>query len=129
MRVVRTVWASQNYSYSNHGKTMMNKAQHAGWLEDLVSRANSVQRSCAGLDERAAFKVIKATVDDSDVVYGVFPDLAEPSGVGVVIIKGVNLLREVIASGKEISISTAAIPCIEREQALAAAQVWGDKTH
>jgi hypothetical protein len=98
------------------------------WLVDAVAVANVLQKKLAGLDGKETFKAIKSVVDNNDLVFGIFQDSSEPNGVGFEVIKGLNLLREISASRKTKKVSTGSIPCISREQAIAAQNLWGDKT-
>jgi hypothetical protein len=69
-------------------------------------------------------------VAENEVVFAVWQDEAEPNGVGVMIVKGANKLRDVVATGKERSHRVTAIKCIEAEQAEALRlHVGADRTH
>ena len=83
----------------------------------------------AGMSGRECMGIIKNIIAANDIVIGVWPDSAEPSGIGFHCIKGVNSLREIVASDKAETLALAVVPCIELEQAIAAQQVFGDRTH
>lgn len=66
----------------------------------------------------------------NDVVFGVWPDSAEPEGVGYLIIKGLNLVRESAVTDVTRKIRMTAIKCVEAEQAVALQEHVGtDRTH
>ena len=69
---------------------------------------------------------IKRIFADNHIVIGIWQDPNEPNGVGFLVLKGGNLLREVRKSGKGWPARTSAIPCTCYEQAVAAGQVFGE---
>jgi hypothetical protein len=81
---------------------------------------------------------VKRIIAENDLVFGVWPDLAEPDGIGVHIIKGKRRLRS-IASGADPTpggtvrlkraaekMRVSAVPCDCAEQAIAAQQTLGE---
>jgi len=60
-------------------------------------------------------------IREHDIVFGVWHDDTFPGGVDR------HKLAECGIAGTTLTASTTAIPCTEREQAIAAAQLWGDK--
>ena len=58
----------------------------------------------------------------NDVVFGVWQDPSEPHGVGVLVVKGANRMREVAASNTPSKAAIAAIKCSCLEQAEALRQ-------
>ena len=58
----------------------------------------------------------------NDVVFGVWQDPAESHGVGVLVVKGANRMREVAASNTPSKAAIAAIKCSCLEQAEALRQ-------
>jgi hypothetical protein len=79
-----------------------------------------------GMTGGEALNYVKCIIDAATIVYGVYPDVASPNGVGLHIIKSLRELQVVIASGKADLFKIDAISCIELEQAVAAAKVLGD---
>ena len=73
--------------------------------------------------------LIRKILDDNDVVFGLWQDASEPDGVGMNVIKGKNLIREVVASRKAAKVRIAAVPCKSAEHALATEQVCGDQVN
>jgi hypothetical protein len=63
---------------------------------------------------------------DVDFVAGIFPDKSQPSGFEVHVIKGANVLREIVASGKAQPVRWDAIKASCIEEAIAMSQVFGD---
>ncbi len=63
------------------------------------------------------FATVQAIVDGASLVFGVFRDAAEPDGVGMLVVKGHALLREIVASGKALPVDMTAVPCSCAEQA------------
>jgi hypothetical protein len=69
-------------------------------------------------------------VADNEVVFGVWQDSAQPHGVGTLVVKGENHLREITATGTLAKCRVAAIKCVALEQAEALRQhVATDRTH
>ncbi len=69
---------------------------------------------------------VRQILDASDVVFGVWNDAVEPDGVGMLLIKGHQKLREIMASGTQ-GCAISGIPCINIEQAEALRQVLGEQ--
>ena len=49
--------------------------------------------------------------------------------MGMYVIKGKNLMREVLASDKPAKVVMTAVPCENAEHAIAAEQYFGDQVH
>ncbi len=94
----------------------------AGYKTTIVDAANRVaaQLNGCGIDE------IRQLVDANEIVFGVWQDRLEPDGVGMMPIKGQQLLRVVVASGKSLRVNLTAIPCTCIEEAMALQQVVGE---
>jgi hypothetical protein len=58
-------------------------------------------------------------IGSHDLVFAVWDDKAEPGGVSVLIVKGNNKLREVIATGVMQNQRLTAIRCVDLEHAVA----------
>ncbi len=66
----------------------------------------------------------------NDVVFGVWQDSTAPDGVGMLIIKGANRMREIAAIDARVQCTVTAIKCGCAEQAEALRQhVGADRTH
>jgi hypothetical protein len=64
-------------------------------------------------------------VADSDMVFGVWPDVDEPERFGVQVIKGEGMMPPLEGFELPEEVTVAAIPCVGLEQALAARDAWG----
>jgi hypothetical protein len=89
----------------------------------------AIQKEMRGKSPTECMKMIKSILASNDIVVGVWPAPEEPSGISYHVIKGANLLREVIASGKAATAAMGVAPCVCVEQAVAAENIFGDKTH
>lgn len=92
----------------------------------VVALANKTAKNLTG-----QFSEVQAIVDAGEVVMAVWQDANEPTGVGMLLIKGHQSLREMLADGMDAERTIAAIPCVSFEQAQALRQVVGeqDKRH
>jgi hypothetical protein len=95
-------------------------------LRQMTDVANRHQEAMRGMSEREAGTYVKRTIGAATIVVGIFADAGSPNGVGMHVIKGSRELQVVIASGQPDQFLIDAIPCVELEQAIAAAEVWGD---
>jgi hypothetical protein len=111
------------------GKTPITLAwrDHADFTCMMIELANQRQLAMRGMSRRAAFRYVETIVADAEVVIGVWQDPSEPNGVGLHVIKGLRHLMTATASGEPARVSVEALPCIDREQAVAAEQRFGDK--
>ncbi|CAJ0857101.1 hypothetical protein AMST5_00983 [freshwater sediment metagenome] len=98
-------------------------------IRTLAKEANALRVRMAAMSDAERFKMVKGLVDAHRVAIGIYPDADEPLGVGAHIIKGVNILADIAMGDKAVTLDVVAIPCIELEQAIAAADVWGEKRH
>jgi hypothetical protein len=69
---------------------------------------------------------IEQIITDNDVVYGVWQDPTAPHSVGTLIIKGINRVRDIVATGTAADLKLSAIRCPSVEHAEAIRQVCGD---
>ncbi len=101
-------------------------AAYAGWKRGLVALANANRENIT--DD---FSTVQAIVDGAPLVFGVFQDEVEPDGVGMLVVKGHALLREIMASGRAWPVDMTDVPCTCLEQAEALRIVAGesDKLH
>jgi hypothetical protein len=91
----------------------------------LVALANTNDAVVDGPAE-AILRLIAA----NDVVFAVWKDRAAPDGVGTLIVKGANRMRDIAATGVSMKCCVAAINCDTYEQAKALRQrVDTDRTH
>jgi hypothetical protein len=86
----------------------------------LVELANANNERMTG-----SAREVDAILQSADIVYAVWHDPSEPNGVGTLLIKGVNVLRDIIASGEERQVEVNAIKCMDINQALALKEVRG----
>jgi hypothetical protein len=95
------------------------------FVRGLVDLAN---RNNAGMDGTMA--PVLQLVAEHDLVFAVWQDSAAPHGVGVLIVKGANRLREIATGSGSVQVRVTAISCIAAEQAEALRQhVAADPTH
>jgi len=91
---------------------------------ELISLAVSTGKALLALDspeEQTA--ALKRAIDVSEVFFGVVPD---EDGGHIVLIKGLELLREISASDKARAVIQGAIVVTCDEEALAMRMVFGD---
>jgi len=100
--------------------------QAEDFLRQLTDKANAHQEAMQDMTGGEAAEYVKGIIDNSTLVFGVFPDAKAPNGVSFHVIKGIREVQVVDASGKADQFSTDAVPCIELEQAIAAEEMWGD---
>ncbi len=60
---------------------------------------------------------VQAIIDRHEIVFAVWQDFNEPQGVGILLVKGKNDIREIAVSDAASLKMMTAIPCIEYEQA------------
>ena len=108
------------------GKTPITLAwrDHADFTCMMIELANQRQLAMRGMSRRAAFRYVETIIADAEFVIGVWQD---PSGVGLHVIKGLRHLMTATANGEPARVSVEAVPCTDREQAVAAEQRFGDK--
>ena len=95
-------------------------------IEQLIEVANKNLEAMDGMDEQQAFEYVKGLIDKATIVVGVYPDDAEPHGVGMHVIKGLREIQVVVASGEDAPFIINAVPCSALEQAMAAELKLGD---
>jgi hypothetical protein len=100
---------------------------HADFTRMMIELANRRQLAMRGMSNHAAFRYVAAIVADAEVVIGIWQDRSEPNGVGLHVIKGLRHLMTATATGEPARVLVDAVPCIDREQAVAAEQQLGDK--
>jgi deoxyribodipyrimidine photolyase-like uncharacterized protein len=93
---------------------------------EATEKANQHHEVMQGMTEREAAEYVKRVIANAPLVFGVYQDAESPIGVGMYVIKGKRELQASIAAGLPIQIEVNAIHCIEREQAIAAAEAYGD---
>ena len=96
-------------------------AEHA---QSVVAMANANNAEMGG-----TMRPVMEICDSADIVYGVYQDPSKAFGVGIRVVKGENLLREVVSSNTARECSTTAIKCVDAEQAEALRQMIGDPLH
>ena len=97
----------------------------AALRRQLVDMANANEATMDG-----TMRPVLELVTANEVVFGVWQDDTQPNGVGVLLVKGANRLREIIATGVSQEHKITAIKCTAPEQAEALRQhVDFDQTH
>jgi hypothetical protein len=69
---------------------------------------------------------VKNVVDITTIVLGAYPNPEALGGVGMFVIKGMRVVRAMMASGRLDQFSITAIPCFNIALAVAAARIFGD---
>lgn len=90
-------------------------------LEYLLKVVNLANQNNALLD--GTMGPVRKILDDHDVVVAVWQDRLARDGVGTLVVKGDNIVRDAFATGIECRLS--AIPCKNVEQALALKEMCG----
>lgn len=91
---------------------------------DLISLAVSTGNAILALESpKAQTEALKRAIDVSDVFFGVVPD---DDGGHTVLIKGLDVLREISVSNKARAVIQGAIVVTCDEEALAMRMVFGD---
>jgi hypothetical protein len=101
---------------------MNGRAELSASLEKLI---NTTIQNIGQLD--GTKESVIRMIDESDVVLGVWKDDAEPDGVGVIVIKGDQLLANIGQSGQTVPPRMTAIPCDCAEMAFAAKEAFGER--
>jgi hypothetical protein len=86
----------------------------------MIELANRRRLAMRGMSKRAAFRYLETIVADAEVVIGIWQDASEPNSVGLHVIKGLWHLMTNTASGEPARVRVDAVPCIDREQPVAA---------
>ena len=75
--------------------------------------------------------LVKDIIDDAELVFAVWRDVDQPDGIGVIVLKGAQLLRTITASGQSVAATWDAVLCENAEHAEAARRILGerDKRH
>ena len=95
-------------------------------VEDLMDIANRHTETMRGMTEEAAYAHVKSVIAGHDIAFGIWQDANEPNGVGILVIKGEDLLQVCMDGGRSITGSISAVPCVERDQAVAAKEAMGE---
>lgn len=88
----------------------------------IVEAANKVGAEMAG----CGIQALRLLVAAHDIAFGVWQDRREPDGVGMLVLKGHQTLREVIADGESRAVTLTAIPCRDATEAAALREVIGE---
>jgi hypothetical protein len=86
----------------------------------LADMAEQLRLTLIPLNDIERAKLVTEIVRGRDMVFGVWPSEDEPDGFGVQIIKGEAIMPPLEGFETNDELSVAAIPCVGREQALAA---------
>ncbi len=76
--------------------------------------------------QRNGIAAVEKIMKGNRVVVGVWQDASEPSGVGILVVKGEPHLRKVITNGKAEKVGLGAVSCVNLEQAMALGRMLGD---
>ena len=74
--------------------------------------------------EAMRMDLVKGIIKENDIVFGVFNEKTSPAGWAYEIIKGEQDLALISSTKRSTELKTAAIPCIEWEQAVALKQMF-----
>jgi hypothetical protein len=92
-----------------------------------VEIANAHTVAMKDMNEREAMDYVRGIVADNDIVVAVWQDIAEPNGVGLLVVRGANMIREIVASGVTATgVKVSAVPCCDYAEAVTLWQVLGD---
>ncbi len=69
---------------------------------------------------------LRRVFETHDVVFGVWTDPEAEYGAGVMLIKGVGQMDQIVFSGISQEMSVTAVPCRDPDEAEAMRQVFGD---
>jgi hypothetical protein len=93
---------------------------------DLITQANDHRERMRGLSAAETGALVKRVIEESDVVWGVFPDKSRPDGAGLHLIKGKRSVGDVVAPAEAARLLVSAVPCVARGHAVSAERMWGD---
>jgi hypothetical protein len=104
------------------------RAMTKDFLERMVAIANDVGKELGALpDDAARYDMVKQIMDSAEVVFAVWTDKSAEDGVGQMLVKGSQLVRQVIADKTAVQMRVAAIPCNSVEQAEALRNELGER--
>jgi hypothetical protein len=101
---------------------MNGRAEFSASLERLINTTIQNMWQLDGTKES-----VVRLVAESDVVLGVWKDDAEPDGVGVIVIKGDQVLANIGQRGQTVPPRMMALPCDCAEMALAAKEAFSEQ--
>ena len=106
---------------------MLSPPTHGDAFYDaLATMAEKLRHTIIALADGERLQYVQRRVADSEIVFGVWPKAQGTGGFGFHLIKGRRHLAAVMAELPN-ELTTAAIPCVGAEQAVAAEQLWGDQ--
>jgi hypothetical protein len=91
----------------------------------VADMAEAVRHKIVTLVNGGRFEYVQRLVAESEIAFGVWPDPHGTGGFGFHLIKGRQHLVALLEVELPNEMTTTAIPCLGREQALAAEHVWG----
>jgi len=97
------------------------------FLKALADMAEELRQAIVPMSEAERTPLLARLIDESEMIFGVWPEAGSPDGVGVVIIRGEEILPPLVGFETERDTAIAAIPCAGRDQALAARAAWGNQ--
>jgi hypothetical protein len=103
--------------------------EHPNFVELMVVMWKRQCERMRDMTSEEMFAHVKEAIEDADIAIGVWQDDQSPHGIGMYTIKGARRIMAVVASGNKEAFRTAAIPCVELEQAIAAEKHFGDRVN
>lgn len=90
----------------------------------LAAIAEELRQQIIPLSDLERRELLTRTIDDSDMVFGVWPNDDDEAGVGVLVIKGRDSMPPLEGFDLPKEVKLAAIPCLGSLQAQAARAAW-----
>lgn len=97
-------------------------SQWGAYKASIVEAANRTGTEMAG----CGIEALRLLVAAHDVAFGVWQDRWELDGIGMLLLKGQQTMREVIVDNKAKAVTLTAIPCLCAEEAEAMRRVIGE---
>ena len=90
----------------------------------LAAMAEDLRQQIIPLSDLERRAIITRILDDSDMVFGVWPEGDDAAVVGVLVIKGEDMMPPLEGFDMPGEVRLSAIPCVGRLQAQAARIAW-----
>src|SRR4051812_40406013 len=96
------------------------------FITALAGMAEELRRAILAMPSEAerSDHVMKL-VAESEMVFGIWPDPETADGIGILIIKGDDIMPPLVGFKTSVEVHLAAIPCARRELAVEARREWG----
>ena len=95
----------------------------------MVEIANRHSAEMREMTPEARSDYVKRVVERAQVAFGVWQDDKEPDGVGIYLIKGSREMQAATIEKQDVKFRTAAVPCVNLEEAVATRRRFGDDAH